>query len=169
MQTKPRFRFLPSPLHSLLLFTVWLLLNNTLAPGHLVLAAFFAITIPLLTSGMQDPHPRFHRPLLALRYVLRVLGDIVIANFEVAILVIRPSKHLNPAFVAIPLSITHDLPITLLASTVSLTPGTVSAEISEDNKWLYVHVLNLMDKDALITLIKQRYEKPLMEIFECSI
>ena len=167
MQTKPRFRLLPMPLHSLLLFAVWLLLNNTLAPGHLVLAAFLAIAIPLLTRGMQDPQPKFRKPWVALRYVLMVLGDIVVANFEVAILVLGPAKKLNPAFIAIPLSIEHDLPITLLSSTVSLTPGTVSAEISEDKKWLYVHVLNLTDKDALIALIKQRYEQPLLEIFEC--
>ncbi|MGK0444306.1 MAG: multicomponent K+:H+ antiporter subunit E [Bermanella sp.] len=167
MRANPRFRWLPMPLHSLLLLVVWLLLNNTVAPGHLVLGSFLAITIPLLTSGMQDPQPSFHKPLTIIRYILMVLGDIVVANFEVALLVLGPSKKLTPAFVAIPLDIEYELPITILASTVSLTPGTVSAEISEDKKWLYVHVLNMTDKDALITLIKQRYERPLMEIFQC--
>lgn len=167
MQNKPRFRLFPMPVHSLLLFVVWLLLNNTLAPGHLVLAAILAIAIPLLTSGMQDPQPKFRKPLVTLRYVLMVLGDIIVANFEVAILVIGPAKKLKPAFVAIPLSIEYDLPITILSSTVSLTPGTVSAEISKDKKWLYVHTLKLTDKQALVTLIKQRYEQPLMEIFGC--
>ncbi len=167
MNNKARFRLLPMPIHSLLLFVVWLLLNNSLAPGHLVLAVFFAIVIPLLTSGMQDPQPRFRKPLVTARYALRVLGDIVVANFEVAVLVIGPAKKLNPALIAIPLSIKHELTITILSSTVSLTPGTVSADISEDKKWLYVHVLNLTNKEALIALIKQRYERPLMEIFEC--
>ncbi|MFT5716530.1 MAG: multicomponent K+:H+ antiporter subunit E [Oleiphilaceae bacterium] len=167
METKPRFRLFPMPLQSLLLFVVWLLLNNTVAPGHLVLAAFLAIAIPLLISGMQDPQPRIHKPLVAIRYVLRVVGDIIVANFEVALLVIGSSKKLNPAFVAVPIEIQHELPITILASTVSLTPGTVSAEISEDKQWLYVHVLNLINKDELIASIKLRYERPLMEIFEC--
>ncbi len=167
MKTKPRFRLLPMPVHSLLLFIVWLLLNNTVAPGHLVLAAFLAIGIPLLTAGMQDPQPSFRKPLLTIRYTLIVIGDIIVANFEVALLVVGPSKRLNPAFIAVPLNIQHELPITILASTVSLTPGTVSAEISDDKKWLYVHVLHLTNKEALITLIKQRYERPLMEIFEC--
>jgi multicomponent K+:H+ antiporter subunit E len=167
MKTKTHFRLFPMPVHSLLLFIVWLLLNNTVAPGHLVLAMFLAITIPLLTSGMQDPQPRLRKPLVMVRYVLRVIGDIIVANFEVALLVIGSSKKLNPAFVAIPIEIKHDLPITLLASTVSLTPGTVSAEISEDKAWLYVHVLHLINKDELIASIKQRYERPLMEIFEC--
>ena len=167
MKTKPRFRLFPMPVHSLLLFIVWLLLNNTVAPGHLLLAIFLAITIPLLTSGMQDSQPGVRKPFVMIRYVLRVIGDIVVANFEVAILVIGRSKKLSPAFVAIPIEIEHELPITILASTVSLTPGTVSAEISEDKKWLYVHVLHLSNKGELIALIKQRYEQPLREIFEC--
>lgn len=167
MKTNPRFRLFPMPLHSLLLLFVWLLLNNTIAPGHLVLGTFLAIIIPLITSGMQYPQPSFHKPFTILRYLLMVLGDIVVANFEVALLVIGPAKRLNPAFIAIPLDIEHELPITILASTVSLTPGTVSTEISEDKKWLHVHVLNLMDKEELIALIKHRYERPLMEIFQC--
>jgi multicomponent K+:H+ antiporter subunit E len=167
MTTNPRFRLLPMPMHSLLLFAVWLLLNNTIAPGHLVLAAFLAIAIPLLTSGMQDPQPNIHKPLTSLRYILMVIGDIIVANFEVAVLVLGPNKKLNPAFIAIPIDIEHELPITILASTVSLTPGTVSAEISEDKKWLYVHVLNLTNEEELIALIKHRYERPLREIFKC--
>lgn len=167
MKTNPRFRLFPMPLHSVLLLLVWLLLNNTVAPGHLVLGAFLAIVIPLLTSGMQDPQPSFRKPLTTLRYIFMVLGDIVVANFEVALLVIRSSKRLKPAFIAVPLDIEHELPITILASTVSLTPGTVSTEVSEDKKWLHVHVLNLTDKDELIALIKHRYEQPLMEIFQC--
>ena len=167
MKSQPRFRLLPMPIHSLLLFVVWLLLNNTVAPGHLVLGAFLALTIPLLTSGMQSPQPNFHKPLVTVRYALMVIADIIVANFEVALLVMGPSKKLNPAFIAVPLDIQYELPITILASTVSLTPGTVSAEISEDKQWLYVHVLHMTNKDELIALIKQRYEKPLMEIFEC--
>ncbi|MFD2230180.1 Na+/H+ antiporter subunit E [Alkalimarinus sediminis] len=167
MKTNPRFRLLPMPVHSLLLFVVWLLLNNTVAPGHLVLATLLAIGIPLLTSGMQDPQPGFRKPLQTMRYALMVIGDIIVANFEVALLVIGPSKKLNPAFIAVPLDIQHEFPITILASTVSLTPGTVSAEVSDNKQWLYVHVLHLTDKDELISLIKQRYERPLMEIFGC--
>ena len=167
MNTQPRFRFLPMPIHSLLLFVIWLLVNNTVAPGHLLLATFLAIVIPLMTAGMQTPQPKFRKPLLTVKYILMVLWDIIVANLEVALLVLGPSKKLVPAFIAVPLDIQHEFPITILASTVSLTPGTVSAEISEDRQWLYVHVLHLRNKDQLITSIKQRYEQPLKEIFEC--
>ncbi len=167
MKEKPKFRLFPMPAHSLLLFVVWLLLNNTVAPGHIVLATFFALTIPLLTNRLQDPQPSFQKPWLCLKYVLRVIGDIIVANFEVALLVLGPNRKLTPGFVAIPIDIKHKFPITILASTVSLTPGTVSAEVSSNEHWLYVHVLHLSDEEALISLIKQRYEAPLKEIFKC--
>ena len=158
---------LPMPFHSLLLFIVWLLLNNSVSPGHIVLASFFAITIPWLVTGMRDDHPKILKPWLAIRYVLMVMKDIITANVEVALLIIGPTKKLKPGFVAIPLDVTTDLGITILASTVSLTPGTVSAEVSKDKAWLFVHALHLENEAELIESVKQRYERPIKEIFGC--
>jgi multicomponent K+:H+ antiporter subunit E len=155
------------PRHSALLLIVWLLLNNTLAPGQIVLGALLALLIPLLCAPLRTRQPRVRRPLLALGYLLRLMGDIVVANVEVARLVLGPLQRLQPAFVALPLEIEGELPITLLASTISLTPGTVSAELSCDRKWLYIHALHLTDEQALIAKIKSRYEAPLKEIFAC--
>jgi multicomponent K+:H+ antiporter subunit E len=167
MLAKPRFRWLPMPYHSILLFVTWLLLNNTVAPGHLVLGAFLALGIPLLTSGLSQPQPALHKPIKTARYALMVLGDIVTANLEVARQVLGPLDQLHPALIAMPLDIEGDLPITLLASTVSLTPGTVSSEVSQCRKFLYIHALTMTDEAELIATIKERYEKPLMEIFSC--
>ena len=167
MLAKPRFRWLPMPYHSILLFVTWLLLNNTVAPGHLVLGAFLALGIPMLTSGLSKPQPALHKPLKTARYALMVLGDIITANVEVARQVMGPIKELHPALIAMPLDIEGDLPITLLASTISLTPGTVSSEVSSCKKFLYIHALSMTDEAELISTIKQRYEKPLMEIFSC--
>lgn len=158
---------LPMPFHSLLLFIVWLLLNNSVSPGHIVLASFFAITIPWLVTEMRDDHPKILKPWLAIRYVLMVMKDIITANVEVALLIIGPTKKLKPGFVAIPLDVTTDLGITILASTVSLTPGTVSAEVSKDKAWLFVHALHLENEAELIESVKQRYERPIKEIFGC--
>lgn len=157
----------PMPFHSLLLFSVWLLLNNSISAGHIVLALFFAITIPWLVTGMRDDHPKILKPWLAIRYVLMVMKDILTANVEVALLIIGPIKKLNPGFVAVPIDIGSDLGITILASTVSLTPGTVSVEVSKDKTWLYVHALRLDSEEKLIKSIQQRYETPLKEIFGC--
>ncbi|MGO3344390.1 MAG: Na+/H+ antiporter subunit E [Marinomonas sp.] len=160
-------KLFPMPFHSLMLFVVWLLLNNSVSAGQIVLATFFAITIPWLVKDMRDEHPKIRRPFLAIRYIVMVMKDIVVANVGVAFLVIGPMKKLQPGFVAVPINMTSDLGITVLASTVSLTPGTVSAEISQDKTWLYVHALHLGDEGALIEEIKTRYEAPIKEIFGC--
>jgi len=160
-------RFLPMPFHSLLLFVVWLLLNNTLAFGHILLALFFAWAIPKLVSMLKHGHPTIKKPWLALRYALLVMKDILVANIEVALIVLGPLNKIHPSFIAIPLDIKSDLGVTLFASTISLTPGTVSTEISEDRKWLYVHALHMDNPEQMIKEAKERYEVPLKEILGC--
>lgn len=160
-------RWLPKPRLTLVLTLLWLLLNNSIDPGHVVLGLILGLIIPILTAPLSAPRPRLRRPGLALRYFLVLLKDIVVSNGLVALQVCGPLHRLQPGFVAIPLDLEDDLGITLLASTISLTPGTVSAEVSEDRCWLYVHVLHLTDEAELIRTIKARYESPLKEIFGC--
>lgn len=160
-------RLFPRPLQTFALLAIWLLLNNTIALSHVVLGFILATAIPILTRSMLDDHPKLHRPWLAIKYLLVLLKDIAVCNVEVAIQVMGPVSRINPGFIAIPLDITGKFPITLLANTISLTPGTVSAEVSEDLQWLYVHVLNLGDEEAVIRSIKQNYEAPLKEMFAC--
>ncbi|WP_423185384.1 Na+/H+ antiporter subunit E [Alishewanella sp. d11] len=178
MKMNPRFQWLPTPYRSLLLFCVWLLLNQSAAPIHLFFGTVLAIVIPWLCYRLRDPQPLIQRPFLTLRYMLRVLADIVTANAEVALLILGPVKRLRPAFVRVPLDLQHNLPLTILAGTVSMTPGTVSADIYPSvehlapdeplpQRWLLIHVLDLEDEAALIATIKSRYEAPLKEIFQC--
>lgn len=178
MRLEARFKWLPTPFMSLLLFLVWLLLNNSLSVGHILLAAILAIVIPLAINPFRTKQPLIIKPGLAFRHLLLVLYDIITANVEVAMLILGPTKKLTPGFVKVPLDLTHSMPITILASTVSLTPGTVSAEVypwaesvsddkTPEQKYLLIHVLNLQDEQALINTIKERYEAPLKEIFQC--
>jgi multicomponent K+:H+ antiporter subunit E len=160
-------RLLPFPYLSLMLLVVWLLMNNSMSPGQILLGLIFALLIPLGTSSMRKKQPTLKKPLSAAKYLLMLMGDIIVSNVEVAIQVLGPVRKITPGFIAVPLDITQDLPITLLASSISLTPGTVSIEVSEDKRWLYVHVLNLVDEADTIANIKQRYESPLKEIFGC--
>ena len=89
------------------------------------------------------------------------------ANWVVARMILRPTERLQPAFFVLPLSVHEDFVITLLASTVSLTPGTVSADVSADRRHLLIHALHVDDEQLAIAQIKQRYETPLKEIFAC--
>ncbi len=102
-----------------------------------------------------------------MRFIFRLLGDIIIANFEVAYLIANPWRKLKPHFIEYPLMLEERFTITLLASTISLTPGTVSANLRMDGKSLLIHALNVDDEEALIKQIRERYERPLKEIYEC--
>ena len=129
MRSQAKYKWLPTPYRSLLLFIVWLLLNNSVSMGHIVLATILAIIIPIATSPFRTEQPLILKPGIAFRHFLLVLYDIITANMQVAILILGPNKKLSPGFVKVPLDLTQTLPITILASTVSLTPGTVSAEV----------------------------------------
>lgn len=161
-------RFFPMPLHSILLLLVWLMLNTTISLGHIILGSVLAIVIPLICEPLRVPQVKIKKPFKAIAYVFFVIKDVVIANFEVAFLVVGPMKRIKPGLVAVPLDLSDTLPLTVLASTVTMTPGTVSADVSKDEKWLYVHVLDMPENEQeVIDLIKQRYESRVKEIFGC--
>jgi len=161
-------RLFPHPWLSVVLALLWLLLANDVSPGSLLLGAALGCAISFLVGeGLWLTPVRFGRPWLLLRLVAHVLIDIAIANVQVALLVLGPLRRLRPAFIDVPLDSTHDIALTALVSIVSLTPGTLAAELSDDRTRLTVHVLDLDDAAALVALIKTRYEAPLMEIFAC--
>ena len=165
------FKWLPHPLMSAILLLLWLLLNDTASAGHLVLGTLLGLLIPFFTQRFWPETEHVHRPALALRFIGRVLVDIIVANFAVARLVFKPPNAIRPAFVRVPLDVKDDFAISILASVVSLTPGTVSADLDLDaareHGVLLVHVLDLDDAEKLIAEIKTRYEAPIMEIFAC--
>ena len=160
-------RWLPHPLLTLLLTLIWLLLVNTFNLGQLLLGVLLGWGITLLTRNFLLDVPSVRKPLLLCRFMLRVFYDIVVANLHVAKLVLGPRSRLNPAFVEVPMAIENNFVLAVLASIVSLTPGTVSAGLSADHKTLLLHGLDVPDAQALIDEVKSRYEAPLLEIFEC--
>lgn len=158
----------PHPWLSGVMLVIWLLLMKDLSLGVLLLGIVLAWAIPRMTHVFWPNPPGLRHPLVFLRFCARVLWDIAEANVEVARLVYGRSRKLRPAFIEYQLEVKDSFTISLLASTVSLTPGTVSADISDDRCTLLIHVLDLEDEQALVQLIKQRYEWPLKEVFECS-
>ena len=159
-------KWLPHPLASAALLIMWLILNSTVAFGHVLLGALLGWAVPLITNRLWAGRLSMRRPTVAMRLIATVLYDIVVANLIVARLIIGPVSALRPAFVRIPLRIQEPDAIWTLASIITLTPGTVSSALSEDRRSLLVHVLDLEDEAALIAEIKERYEAPLKEIFE---
>ena len=160
-------RWLPHPLLSIFLLLVWLLLVNSVSVGQILLGALLGFAIPLLTRRFWINPPHVKRPLKLILFLLQVLVDIILANLQVAKLILSPVKNLRPAFIDVPIELNDDLALIMLASIVSLTPGSVSADISDDRKTLLVHCLNVTDPQQVIASIKQDYEQPLKDIFAC--
>ena len=159
-------RLIPHPLLTLTLILVWLGLVNTVTLGNLILAAAFGILIPMLTAAYWPDRPAIARPLKIVAYVGLVLWDIVLANVEVAIVILfRRERDIHSRWVAVPLELTSAEAITVLAGTITMTPGTVSATLSADGRAILVHCLHTDDPDAVRDEIKSRYERRLKEIF----
>lgn len=154
-------------LSALLLPAIWVLLNGTPTPGQLVLGLLLTALALYASSQMRplSPHPR--RPLTAAILLLHVLIDIVRSNFAVAGVILGPAaKRQNAAFMQIPIDMRDPHGLAVLACIITATPGTVWSGLSEDGSVLTLHVLDLQNEAVWVDTIKNRYERPLMEIFE---
>ncbi|MCP5152903.1 MAG: Na+/H+ antiporter subunit E [Ectothiorhodospiraceae bacterium] len=158
-------RWLPHPVLSAVLVVCWLWLNNTLDPGHVALGALLGAGIPLFTRRFWPDTQRIGNPLGLAGFLAVVMWDIVVANVQVAAVVLGPRRRVRSGFVRVPLDLDDDFAITVFASTISLTPGTVSVELAPDRDALYVHYLSEDDPDALVHTVKARYERRIMEVF----
>lgn len=158
-------RLIPSWPLSLMVFVFWLLMMSELNVAQLLMATLLGLVVPLFAARLDREFARIGN-LRGVPKMLYVLGwDIVRSNIEVAMRVLGPESAITPGFIWVPLDIANIHGIAALTSIITLTPGTVSSALSDDRRYLLVHVFNLKDADEVIRQIKTRYEKPLMEIF----
>ena len=156
----------PRPLLSALVAVSWLLLNQSLALPQLITATVLAWGLPQLLYGFLGPAARVHAWGTVLRLTGVVLWDIVLSNFTVARLVLHPGARPQPLWVPVPLDIQHPLAVSLFATIITTTPGTVSCVVDLEGRQILVHALDGAGPAAMAQQMKQRYEQPLREIFE---
>ncbi|HEX6996835.1 MAG TPA: Na+/H+ antiporter subunit E [Gammaproteobacteria bacterium] len=150
------------------LTAMWLLLNQTLAPGQILLGLILATAITWATYAIRRVQPRFRRPHLLPVLVALVLADIVRSNVSVARIVLGlvRDREVRAGFLDVPLEMRDPHGLAVLAAIVTSTPGTVWVDLAPDGSRVTLHVLDLRDEAAWIAWIKNRYEKLLMRIFE---
>lgn len=159
-------RILPHPILTVTLVLVWLLLLNELSAGGVVVAAVVGVIVPIATAPYWPDRPKLRVGWPMFSYLGLVLWDIVVASFEVAwILLVRPNDRLKAGWLVVPLDVRSPEAITVLAGTISLTPGTVSVDVSACGRSLLVHALDVGDEAAAVARIKGRYEAHLKRIF----
>jgi multicomponent K+:H+ antiporter subunit E len=150
------------------LTVLWLALNQTVSPGQAVLGLVLAVLIAWASSTLRPLHARVRRIDIAFVLVLLVLADIVRSNLHVAqvVLGLTGRRTVKSQFLDIPLDLRDPHGLAALVVIVTSTPGTVCVGMSADGDSMRLHVLDLQDEAAMVRLIKERYERRLMRIFE---
>lgn len=159
-------RIFPHPHLTLLLTLVWQLMVNKLSLNSLLFGLLLGVIIPFVTRPYWPDRPKIKNWPRVIEYVFVVLWDIVVANFVVAkIVLFKPNADRKPGWVCVPMELRTPEAITILAGTITMTPGTLTADLSAEGHCLLVHCLDAPDPEAVRDEIKQRYERRLMEIF----
>ena len=131
------------------------------------MGAVLAVLVPLGTKSLRPGSVTMRKPLVAFKLWAIVMRDFVRSNIRVATLILtRRPRDIPSGFLQVPLDMRDPHALALLAMILCLTPGTAWAEVSRDRSMLLLHVFEIVDADAMVAMIKQRYERPLMEIFE---
>ena len=160
-------RIFPYPTLSLALGAMWLLLHNSLSPATLVGAVLVGVLAPHSLARLSAPRLRLTSVGAAFKLAGVVIYDIVRSNIAVGQIILGGAytKRVS-GFVMIPLDLTNQYGLALLAVIVTATPGTLWAQHEPARGRLMLHVLDLIDESDWIELVKQRYEPLLMEMFE---
>lgn len=160
-------RLFPAPLLSLALLAIWLVLNRDYSLGQWLLGALVATVVPRLTQSLRPTPVRVRHLGVALRLFLQVGWDVIVWNVRVLWGTLASREQLpQGGFVTVPLDLRDPSGLAVLAAIMCVIPGTIWSEIALDRSALLVHIFDLGDPQEEITLIKTRYERPLMEIFE---
>ena len=160
-------RVLPYPILSLGLFVASILLSASVAPPSLALAVLLALLAPIIMLALGVDRVRVKAPMTTMRLAIDVVGDIVRSNWAVSHIILGRRRHERTSgFIHIPLDLRDRYGLAVLAIIITSTPGTLWVEYEAATGRLLLHVLDLVDEETWVRLIKDRYERRLMEIFE---
>ncbi len=158
-------RLMPFPLMSAGLLVLWLLLNQSISPGHVLLGGAIALVGGWAFARLEPPKTHVRRLDVLCRLAGSVVLDIVRSNIAVARIVLGLQSRWAPGFVEIPLELRNPYGLAALACIITSTPGTVWVDFDPARGTLTIHVLDLDNEAAWVRTIKDRYERPLLEIF----
>ncbi|WOB78077.1 Na+/H+ antiporter subunit E [Brevundimonas nasdae] len=158
---------MPYPILSLGLFVASILLSASVAPPSLALAVLLALLAPIIMLALGVGRVRVKWPMAIVRLAIDVVGDIVRSNWAVSHIILGRRRHERTSgFIHIPLDLSDRYGLAVLAIIITSTPGTLWVEYESATGRLLLHVLDLVDEETWVRLIKDRYERRLMEIFE---
>lgn len=142
----------------------WMFLKNQWAIPDFIIGYFWGLVILFLMRRFLAGRFYFERVLAAGKLFFLFLWELLLANVQVIRDILRPKLKIEPGIFAMPTELKSDWEITLLSLLITLTPGTLVMDISDDNKILYIHAMNIPDADQAIAEIKNTFEKAIMEV-----
>lgn len=151
---------------NILLAIAWAALMGNFEPQQLLFGFVLGYLILWLVSRMGRPSRYFKQLPLGIELLLFFLFDVLRANVRMAVTILSPRMRLRPAVVAVPLILKSEAAMILLANMLTLTPGTLSLDVSTDRQMLYVHTVWLDDAEEFRRQVLEGYEKRLKELFE---
>jgi multicomponent Na+:H+ antiporter subunit E len=149
---------------NLLLALLWAAVTGSVDPAHLVAGFIVGYLVLWLAQPVLGPTRYFGKLIAAVRFVAFFVSELVLANLRVAWDVLTPRAHRRPGVVAVPLDAESDAEITLLANLVTLTPGSLSLDVSPDRRFLFVHAMFVDDPEQLRADIKRGFERRVLEL-----
>lgn len=153
-------------LGGILLALAWSALQGEVTLGNLIVGyALGSVILIVLAKGGVMPSSIGTRTAYAAGLVLFVIYELVLANVRVALDVVRAKTGIRPAVVAIPLDVTSDGEILLLSMLINITPGSVTIDISDDRRTLYVHVMHMREAKETRREIKEGFERRIKRLF----
>ncbi|WP_115168719.1 Na+/H+ antiporter subunit E [Sphingobacterium spiritivorum] len=151
-------------LMNLLLCFIWIALTGSMYYSNFLFGFLLGFFILWIMNINETDQRYFYRVPKTAGFVLYFLYEMIVANIQVAYDVITPKYFFKPGIIRYPLNARTDFEINLLATIISLTPGTLILDISDDKSALYIHVMYLKDKDKFIAQLKNGFERRLLEI-----
>lgn len=151
-------------LGNILLALLWMTLTGEFSPMNLLNGFALGYAILFFARKALGESAYFQKVGQALSFFLFFLQELVLSNLRVAYDVVTPSYQMRPAVIAIPLDVNTPTEITLLANLITLTPGTLSLDLSDDRKVLYVHAMFVDDPEKVRRSIKNGFERRVIEL-----
>lgn len=156
------------PVYASVLALAWMMLQERATVATVLVGYGVATLVIWICRDFWSERVRVRRPLVMLRLAATFLRELVVANLQVAWIILQPGLPIRPAFIVVPLALRDDLAITALANMITLTPGTLTVDVAPDRSALWVHCLSARDADAVREQIKRQFETPLQDGITCS-
>ncbi|MFE6168387.1 Na+/H+ antiporter subunit E [Viridibacillus arvi] len=143
---------------------IWMFLSTNFASSNFVVGFILGMIMIYIMRNFFSSRLYISRFWAVIKLIVLFMKELILANFQVFMVIIKPKLDMSPAFFAMQTELEQDWEITLLSSLITLTPGTIVVHVSDDSKTLYIHAIDIDDVDSAVDSIKNSFEKAILEV-----